>query len=231
MDAIITAAGKNSRMIEDFKNKNQKPIHKLKLEINNIPILIHTLKQVQNSNIDNITIALGHHKDEIYQILKDYDMLDYVDINVNPNVNVGLSQTIKNVLDKKYDNNYLFMAADQPTITTNTINNMIDVLETHPEDKNTISILARRKSGQLSTAEGLGMPFCCYGKLLYDYIKDENDNLNPILRKMIKEKVNFYGIKPENKLELLNINHYDEYIKIKQELEKKRDLKKMKELL
>ena len=85
MDAIITAAGKNSRMIQDFKNKNQKPIHKLKLEINNIPILIHTLKQVQNSNIDNITIALGHYKDEIYQILEDYDMLNYGSRSTNNN--------------------------------------------------------------------------------------------------------------------------------------------------
>jgi len=46
MDAIITAAGKNSRMIDDFKQRNKKPIHKLKLEINNKPILIHTIEKV-----------------------------------------------------------------------------------------------------------------------------------------------------------------------------------------
>ena len=49
MDAIITAAGRNSRMIADFRKKNKKPIHKLKLEINNKPILIHTIEKTLNS--------------------------------------------------------------------------------------------------------------------------------------------------------------------------------------
>ena len=64
------------------------------------------------------------------------------------------------------------------------------------------------------------MPFCCYGKLLYDYVQGENDNLNPILRKMIKNGVEFYALKEDNDLELLNINHYEDYLKIKKEIEK-----------
>lgn len=223
MDAIITAAGKNSRMIQDFKDKNIKPIHKLKLEINNTPILIHTIRRVQNSNVKNITIALGHYKDEIYEILEDYDVLNkHVKVKINPDVDVGLSKTIENCLHEKPNYNYLFMAADQPTITTNTINNMIDTLENHPNPKKTISILARKRSGNLFSAIGLGMPFCCHGNLLYDYIRKENGNLNPILRKMIKNGVKFYGIKPQCKEELLNINHYDEYIKIKDIIENKK---------
>ncbi|MDY2744020.1 MAG: NTP transferase domain-containing protein, partial [Methanosphaera sp.] len=95
MDAIITAAGKNSRMIDDFKQRNKKPIHKLKLEINNKPILIHTIEKVVNADINNITIALGHHKDEIYSLLKEYDLLDTVNIKINEDVNVGLSKTIE----------------------------------------------------------------------------------------------------------------------------------------
>jgi molybdenum cofactor cytidylyltransferase len=97
---------------------------------------------------------------------------------------------------------------------------MIYTLENSPNPKNTISILRRRKIGKLDSAEGLGMPFCCYGKLLYKYVQEEDDNLNPILRKMIKNGVEFYALKEANALELLNINHYEDYLKIKKEINK-----------
>ena len=219
MDAILTAAGKNSRMIDDFKKMNMKPIHKLKLKINNKEILLYTIDNLLKSNIDNIILCVGHHKETILDILKENNIEDKIQINVNPDVNVGLSKTIKNALQKDLEKNYLFMAADQPTVLPETINKLIDTLENSPSPKNSISILARRKYGKLDSAEGLGMPFCCYGKLLYQYIKTENDNLNPILRKMIKNNVNFYGIKEKNKLELLNINHFVDYQKIKKVME------------
>ena len=53
----------------------------------------------------------------------------------------------------------------------------------------------------------------------YAYI-DEDGNLNPILRKMIKNNVEFYGTPSRNELELKNINHYAEYEYIKEKLEK-----------
>lgn len=221
MDAIITAAGKNSRMIEDFKNMGKKPIHKLKLEINNKPLLVHTIEQIINSDIEGINICLGHFKDEIYDLLQEYDLTDKVNIILNENPEVGLSQTIENALKNNEDKYYLFAAADQPTLSTKTINRMIYVLNNSPNPKNTISILRRRKIGKLDSAEGLGMPFCCYGQLLYDYVQKEDDNLNPILRKMIKDGVEFYALKEDNELELLNINHYEDYLKIKSKIEKK----------
>ncbi|WP_294967736.1 NTP transferase domain-containing protein [uncultured Methanosphaera sp.] len=220
MDAIITAAGKNSRMIDDFKQRNKKPIHKLKLEINNKPILIHTIEKVANADINNITIALGHHKDEIYSLLEEYDLLDTVNIKINEDVNVGLSKTIENCIKDNLNEYYLFTAADQPTISTETINKLINTLKNASNPKNTISILARRKIGKLDSAEGLGMPFCCYGNLLYKYLANEDGNLNPILRKMIKNNVEFYGTPSRNELELKNINHYAEYEYIKEKLEK-----------
>lgn len=220
MDAIMTAAGKNSRMIKDFENMGKKPIHKLKLEINNKPLLIYTLEQVLNSDIEEITICLGHFKDQIYRLLEEYKLTDKVNIITNENPEVGLSKTIENALKGNENKYYLFAAADQPTLSTDTINRMINTLKNSPNPKNTISILRRRKIGKLDSAEGLGMPFCCYGKLFYDYIKGEDDNLNPILRKMIKNGVEFYALKEANDLELLNINHYEDYIKIKKEMEK-----------
>lgn len=220
MDAIITAAGKNSRMIDDFKQRNKKPIHKLKLEINNKPILIHTIEKVANADINNITIALGHHKDEIYSLLEEFDLLDTVNIKINEDVNVGLSKTIENCIKDNLNEYYLFTAADQPTISTETINKLINTLKNASNPKNTISILARRKIGKLNSVEGLGMPFCCYGNLLYKYLANEDGNLNPILRKMIKNNVEFYGTPSRNELELKNINHYAEYEYIKEKLEK-----------
>ncbi|MBO7719284.1 MAG: NTP transferase domain-containing protein [Methanosphaera sp.] len=220
MDAIITAAGKNSRMINDFKRMNKTPIHKLKLKIDNKEILIHTIDNILESDIDNIIIVLGNFRNQIYELLEDYGLTDKISIKYNKDNDVGLSQTITTALNGCEDRYYLFAAADQPTITANTINNMIEKLENSPKPDNTISILARRKTGWLDSAEGLGMPFCCYGNLLYGYLKGENDNLNPILRKMIKNNVAFYGVKAENNLELLNINCYSEYLKIKEEIER-----------
>ena len=46
------------------------------------------------------------------------------------------------------------------------------------------------------------------------YLENENDNLNPILRKIFGDGYTFYGIKEKNELELLNINHYDDYLKL-----------------
>lgn len=220
MDAIITAAGKNSRMINDFKRMNKTPIHKLKLKIKDKEILIHSIDHILKSDIDNITIVLGNFREEIYELLEDYGLTDRISIKYNKDNDVGLSQSIFTALEGCEDNYYLFAAADQPTISSNTINNMIEKLENSPNPDNTISILARRKSGWLDSAEGLGMPFCCYGNLLYGYVKGENDNLNPILRKMINDDVEFYGVESENNLELLNINCYSEYLKIKKEMEK-----------
>lgn len=221
MDAIITAAGKNSRMINDFERMNKTPIHKLKLKIEDKEILIHTIDHIMESDIENISIVLGNFRDEIYGLLEDYGLTNKISVKYNKDNDVGLSQTITTALEGCKDSYYLFAAADQPTVTANTINNMIEKLESSPNPDNTISILARRKTGWLDSAEGLGMPFCCYGDLLYGYLKDENDNLNPILRKMIKDNVEFYGVKAENDLELLNINCYNEYLKIKEEIEER----------
>ncbi|MCI5867389.1 MAG: NTP transferase domain-containing protein [Methanosphaera sp.] len=220
MDAIITAAGRNSRMIEDFTNLKMEPIHKLKLKIDDKPIIIHTIENVMKADIENITVMLGHFRDEIYGILDEYSMLDCVRIRENSNVDVALSETILNALSGCSDCDYLFMAADQPTISPETINNMINIYNSDSDKYNLVSVLARRKTGVLNSAEGLGMPFCCYGSLIYNYLKGANCNLNPILRNMIKDGVKFYGIEAVDDVELLNINHYSEYLKIKDIIEK-----------
>ena len=59
------------------------------------------------------------------------------------------------------------------------------------------------------------MPFVCHSKLLLKYLPDHEDNLNPILRKMISEGVVFYGTPSNKDLELININKYEDYLYVK----------------
>ena len=91
---------------------------------------------------------------------------------------------------------------------------MIEISQNSDDPYKTISILRRRKTGLLDTAEGLGMPFVAPRENLMKYLKNENDNLNPILRKIFDDGYAFYGIKEKNEKELLNINHYDDYLKL-----------------
>ena len=91
---------------------------------------------------------------------------------------------------------------------------MIETIQNSENPEKTISILRRRKTGLLDTAEGLGMPFVAHRKNLMGYLENEADNLNPILRKIFADGYVFYGIKEKNEKELLNINHYDDYIKL-----------------
>ena len=91
---------------------------------------------------------------------------------------------------------------------------MINVCKNSDNSEKTIVILRRRKTGLLDTAEGLGMPFVAFKDNLIKYLENENDNLNPILRKIFDDGYTFYGIKEKNELELLNINHYDDYLKL-----------------
>ena len=75
----------------------------------------------------------------------------------------------------------------------------------------TISILRRRKTGKLDTAEGLGMPFAANRLELIKYLNGKDDNLNPILREIFADGFDFYGVKEIHPNELININHYSEY--------------------
>ncbi|MGZ7120080.1 MAG: nucleotidyltransferase family protein, partial [Methanobacterium sp.] len=108
---------------------------------------------------------------------------------------------------------------DQPTITTETMQKLIDaILESH-DPKNTVTILARGRTGYLNSTKGLGMPFACHKDLLKKYLAGREDNLNPILKRMMVNKVIFYGIPTESEIELVNINRYDDYLYVKNKIE------------
>lgn len=132
----------------------------------------------------------------------------------NVDIDVELSQTLLNgVLNTEYDY-CLCLAGDQPTVTTATMQNLINELLNSLEPEKTVSILARGKTGYLNSAKGLGMPFACHCSLLEQYLHGEDDNLNPILRKMVADGVSLYGVQGQNELELVNINRYDDYLSV-----------------
>lgn len=210
---IVTAAGKNRRMREDLQKRGMEIRHKLLLDLDNEPIICFTLKRALQTKIDECIVVLGHFQNDLRPEL-DVISDKRVRIIENEDVDVELSETLLNgVKEAKYEF-CLCLAGDQPTVTAKTMQNLIDQLRTAPKPEETVTILSRGETGYLKSAKGLGMPFACHSRLLKKYLHDEEDNLNPILRRMVSEGVSLFAVPPENDLELININKYDDYLLI-----------------
>lgn len=210
ISAIITAAGKNSRMQNDQIKRGIEPQNKLTLPFKNSNVINTTISNVISSNIDECIVVVGHYSTQIKEAISDNFKGSIKIIENNP-VDVGLSVSLFNGLKNSKYEYALCVTADQPTVSTETFNNLIYQSINSQNPQKTISVLRRRKIGKLDTAEGLGMPFVAYRNNLLQYLENENDNLNPILRKIFDDGYDFYGIKEKNKEELFNINHYKDY--------------------
>ena len=220
VSCIITAAGKNRRMREDLQSKGMTITHKLLLEINRDPIINFTVKKALQTDLKECIVVLGNFMDELYPVLGDVDD-KRLSIIENSDVDVELSQTLLNgVINSNYDY-CLCLAGDQTTVTTKTMQNLMDQLINSAHPQNTVTILSRGKTGHLDSALGLGMPFACHSSLLKRYLHGEEDNLNPILRRMVSDGVELYGASGQNELELININRYNDYLKVLKMWEKK----------
>lgn len=213
VSTVITAAGKNSRMRKDQISRGIDLTNKLILPFNDKTVIETTIDNALSSNADECIVVLGHYASEIKEAIFD-NYKDKVKFIENNPVDVGLSTSLYNGLSKLTSDFALCITADQPTVTTDTFNRLIDVSQKSDDSYRTISILRRRKTGLLDTAEGLGMPFVAPRENLMGYLENENDNLNPILRKIFDDGYVFYGIKEKNEKELLNINHYDDYLSL-----------------
>ena len=211
ISTIITAAGKNSRMRKDQISRNIEVKNKLIIPFQNKTVIETTIDNALSANVDECIVVLGHYSGEIKEAILD-NYKDSVKFIENNPVDVGLSTSLFNGLSNIDSDFALCVTADQPTVSTETLNRMISVMEKCENPYKTISILRRRKTGLLDTAEGLGMPFVAPRLNLMKYLKNEDDNLNPILRKIFDDGYTFYGVKEKNKKELLNINHYDDYL-------------------
>ena len=215
VSAVITAAGKNSRMRKDQENLNIPLQNKLTLPLkngeNSSTIIETTIHNVLNTqNIDECIVVLGHYCDEILPFINNIHD-DRLKIIKNDPVMVGLSVSLLNGLQNINSDIALCVTGDQPTVTTETFNNILNTLFNSENPEKTISILRRRKTGKLHTAEGLGMPFAANRLELIKYLQGKDDNLNPILREIFVDGFDFYGVKEIHPNELININHYSEY--------------------
>ena len=210
---IITAAGKNSRMRKDQISLGIELTNKLLLPFNDKTVIETTIDNALSLNIDECIVVLGHYSSQIKEAIFDNYKDDVKFVENNP-VDVGLSTSVYNGLFNIASDFALCITADQPTVSSQTFQKMIDVIGKCENPYNSISILRRRKTGLLDTAEGLGMPFVAPRENLMSYLENENDNLNPILRRIFDDGYTFWGVKEKNEKELLNINHYDDYLQL-----------------
>ena len=200
-------------MRKDQLERNIDLKNKLILPFKDSTVIETTIDNALNAKIDECIVVLGHYSSEIKEAIFD-NYKDKVKFIQNNPVDVGLSTSLFNGLSNISSDFALCITADQPTVSTETFNNLIDVSLGSEDPFHTISILRRRKTGRLDTAEGLGMPFVAPRLNLMKYLENEDDNLNPILRKIFADGYTFFGIKEKNKKELLNINHYDDYLNL-----------------
>lgn len=211
VSAIVTAAGKGSRMRNDQIKMNLAIKNKLILPLTSKTIIETTIENILNiKKIKECIIVLGHHSDEILPYIQNIQDSRIKIVENNP-INVKLSSSLLNGLNYSNSDISLCVTGDQPTISSKTFNLILNHILNSNNPKKTISILRRKNIGKLNNAEGLGMPFAAYKSSLINYLQNENSNLNPILRKMHSEDFEFYGIKEDNPLELMNINNYSEY--------------------
>lgn len=200
-------------MRKDQISRNLVLKNKLILPFNNKTVLETTIDNALSANTDECIVVLGHYSSEIKEAIYDNYKDDVKFIENNP-VDVGLSTSLFNGLSNISSDLALCITADQPTVSTETFNKLIETSLKAENPYNTISVLRRRKTGLLDTAEGLGMPFVAPRLNLMKYLENEDDNLNPILRKIFDDGYVFYGVEEKNKKELVNINHYDDYLSL-----------------
>ena len=215
VSAVITAAGKNSRMRKDQEELNIPLQNKLTLPLNSKEysntVIETTINNVLNAeNITECVVVLGHYSEEILPFIENIEDERLKIVKNNP-VDVGLSVSLLNGLKNIDSDIALCVTGDQPTVSTKTFNNIINTILDSKNPKKTISVLRRINIGKLDSAEGLGMPFAADRKELIKYLDGKDDNLNPILREIFRDGFDFYGVEENHPNELININHYSEY--------------------
>lgn len=215
ISAIITAAGRNRRMEEDQRSLGIEIQNKLLLDLHGKPVIIRSLENVLNTDVTESTIVLGYFNKELTAVLKEYVDVENIEIILNTKIDVELSETLLNGVNNVREGLCLCVAADQPTVSSKSLQELIDKALEYPDPGNIVSILARKDKGYLNSTEGLGMPFVCHSSLLKKYLPNRHDNLNPILGDMLDDGVIFYGVNPRDELELTNINYWDDYLTVR----------------
>ncbi|BDH79594.1 MAG TPA: NTP transferase domain-containing protein [Methanothermobacter sp.] len=205
VSGIITAAGKGERMKADMKKRGLKPKHKLLLKLDDRTVIEKTISNVLEAGVDECIVVVGHQKDNIIPVISSLD----VKIVENQD-DLPLTGSLLNGVENARGRFCLCVAGDQPTITSRTYKRIIKALE-----DNTVSILGRGSFGRLDNPRGLGMPFAAPRKLLLEYLPSYKGNINPLLWRLVEDGIGLYAIRPVDEIELINLNTFDDYLKIK----------------
>ena len=115
ISAILLAAGESKRMGGE---------NKLLKEINGIPLLNYSIKNILGSSIDELIVILGHEKSLIENIIKKNKKIKFI---YNENYKNGISSSIIKGLNHISQNSEAFFIclADMPNINQNIYNKLI----------------------------------------------------------------------------------------------------------
>ena len=168
IDCFILAAGMSKRMGKD---------NKLLKKINNNTILNQTLINHIESKINNIYLILGHEKELILE------NIDHKEIFIveNNNYKSGMLSSILKI-DENIDNKtsgILISLADMPFVTSNDINNLIEIFNKNNQEL----ICIPKNDGKLGNP--ILLPKRIYKDLTKDLSKLSQDKG---LKKLILEK-------------------------------------------
>jgi len=131
ISAILLAAGKSLRM----KGEN-----KLVKKFRGIPLIKHSVKNILESEIDELIIVLGYQKENIEQLINRDEKIKFV---FNKDFETGMASSIKTGLNSLSKNTETFFIclADMPLVNFNVYNHLI-------KSKNQKHILVPTYKGQ-----------------------------------------------------------------------------------
>ena len=115
ISAILLAAGQSKRM--DGENKLTK-------EIQGVPLIKHSVKNILASSIDELIIVLGHQKETIEKLI---DMNEKIKFVFNKDFESGMASSIKAGLNHLSNNTEAFFIClgDMPMVNSNIYNQLI----------------------------------------------------------------------------------------------------------
>ena len=115
ISAILLAAGQSKRMNGE---------NKLTKEIQNIPLIKHSVKNILASSIDELIIVLGYQKEIIEKLIDKNEKIKFV---FNKNFESGIASSIKVGLNHLSNNTEAFFIClgDMPMVNSHIYNQLI----------------------------------------------------------------------------------------------------------
>ena len=115
ISAILLSAGQSKRMNGE---------NKLRKEIQGIPLIKHSVKNILASSIDELIVILGYQKDIIKKLIDNNEKIKFV---FNKDFESGMASSIKTGLNHLSKNTEAFFIClgDMPMVNHNTYNQLI----------------------------------------------------------------------------------------------------------